>query len=526
LHAPGIGWAIAATLSAALSVGYSLRLVRAVFLGPVRGDYPRPPHDPGAGLWLAPGLLVALVVLIGLMPDQAAGWLVRAAATAVTGAEAQAHLALWHGWSGALGLSALAVAAGLALLARRGVWQLPLPDARRIFDRVAAGVLRLARLLGDGLGNGSMARALAALLVVILACAVLAYAGPGQPALSRPMLPAPPVAVIGWLVLMLACLAMTACHRDRLLALVLVGIVGLMVSGLFLYLSAPDLALTQITVEVVTVILLLMALNFLPRRSRRDSAGARRGFDAGLSVLAGLGFGGLAWVVMRSPPELPSISGYMLRNSHALGGGDNVVNVILVDFLGYDTFGEITVLGIAALVIFALAQALLAGALPRHSGRGPGDHPQMLAVVARLVLPMTLAVGLHMFLRGHNLPGGGFVAGLIVAAALMAQYMAMGQAWVHDRNRLAWQGLIGAGLAVAGLTGIGAWLAGRPFLTSWHDKIALPGLEPFELASAMGFDLGVFLCVLGAVMLALDALARLARALRGGPGAKEAEWNS
>lgn len=131
--------------------------------------------------------------------------------------------------------------------------------------------MRLAQALTEGMANGSMARAFAALILAILTCGVLAYVGPGQPALTRPMLPAPPVMIVGWLVLMIGCLVLTACHRERLLALVLVGMVGLIVSGLFLFLSAPDLALTQITVEVVTVILLLMALNFLPRRSLRQS---------------------------------------------------------------------------------------------------------------------------------------------------------------------------------------------------------------------------------------------------------------
>lgn len=119
LHGFNAGWAIAATLGAALSVGYALRFVRGVFLGPVRHDYPHAPHDPGASLWLAPAVLVGLVVLIGVLPDQSAGWLVRAAASAVTGAVSEAHLALWHGWTGALGLSALAVVGGVALLLRR-----------------------------------------------------------------------------------------------------------------------------------------------------------------------------------------------------------------------------------------------------------------------------------------------------------------------------------------------------------------------------------------------------------------------
>ena len=234
--------------------------------------------------------------------------------------------------------------------------------------------------------------------------------------------------------------------------------------------------------------------------------------------MAGLGFGTLSYIIMRSDFAFPSISGYMVENSHKLGGGDNVVNVILVDFRGYDTFGEITVLGIAALTIFALTETLLTGTSSRrlrnwvHDSLRAGDrHPLMLVVVTRLILPITLVVGLYIFLRGHNTPGGGFIAGLVVAIALVSQYMASGYAWAQERQKIQYHALIGAGVMAAGITGIGAWFGALPFLTSTYGYVKLPGLEKFELASAMGFDLGVFLCVVGAVMLMLNSLSRIAR---------------
>ena len=519
-----------ATLAAILSVCYALRLVWRAFLtpGPAGGgggaQHPAP-HDPGPGLWLAPALLVLLVVLTGLFPDALLGWLAGAAAGAVIGASGpvDAHLALWHGVEPALGLSALAILAGLALLLAEPrlsarLARAPRPDAQAMFEGLAGAVTRLARILTERVHNGSMGRAFATLVLTILLCGTWAFATGEHAPPVRPMLPVPPVPLIGWVLLVAATAAMVLCHRERLLALVLVGIVGLIVSGCFVYLSAPDLALTQISVEVVTVVLLLLALNFLPRRSRPESTERRRAQDAFVATLAGLGFGALAWVVMRSDFALPPISGYMVENSHRLGGGNNVVNVILVDFRGYDTFGEITVLGIAALAIFALTQTLLRGRSARWlrnrvpQGRRAGArHPLMLVVVTRVILPFTLVVGLYIFLRGHNMPGGGFIAGLVVAIALVSQYMASGYGWAQQRNRLRFHALIGAGVMAAGVTGIGAWFAGRPFLTSTYGDVHLPGLEPFELASAMGFDLGVFLCVVGAVMLVLNSLSRLAR---------------
>ncbi|MDF3853456.1 monovalent cation/H+ antiporter subunit A [Paracoccus sp. P2] len=512
-----------ATLGALFSVCYSLRFVWQVFFGPERQDYPRRPHDPGFGLWSAPALLVVLVVLIGLFPAGMAGWLVEVSASAVTGTAQHPHLALWHGVTPALMLSITALVGGTLLLAlnrhllamRAAMAWL---DAKAIFDAVTRAATCAAGVFTDRLTNGSMSRALAAFSLTVVLCGFWAFSTGGWQGATRPMLPVQPVPLVGWILLMVAICCMVAFHRRRILALVLVGIIGLMVSVSFIYFSAPDLALTQISVEVVTVVLLLLALNFLPKFTVIESPDRKRGLDAFIAALAGLGFGALAYAIMRSDFAFSPISEYMLANSYRLGGGDNVVNVILVDFRGYDTFGEITVLGIAALTIFALTETLLAGASGRrlrnwvHDSRRAGDrHPLTLVVVTRLILPISLVVGLYIFLRGHNMPGGGFVAGLVVSVALVSQYMASGFAWAQERQKINYHALIGAGVIAAGLTGIGAWFAGLPFLTSAYGYVKLPGLEEFELASAMGFDLGVFLCVVGAVMLALNSLSRIAR---------------
>ena len=133
----------------------------------------------------------------------------------------------------------------------------------------------------------------------------------------------------------------------------------------------------------------------------------------------------------------------------------------------------------------------------------------MLVVSTRLLLPMAMMVGVYIFLRGHNLPGGGFVAGLVFAIAYLMQYMASGYVWSHARQRYDHHVLIGWGVLVAVVAGVGAWAFGLPFLTSGFDYVNLWPLEEFELATAAIFDLGVFLCVLGAVLLALASLSRL-----------------
>ena len=134
----------------------------------------------------------------------------------------------------------------------------------------------------------------------------------------------------------------------------------------------------------------------------------------------------------------------------------------------------------------------------------------MLVVGTRLLLPVAILVGVYIFLRGHNEPGGGFVAGLIVAIALVMQYIASGFGWTAARQRIPYHAMVGAGVMIAGLTGIGAWFKGKPFLTSAFGYVDVWPLERFEVTTAMLFDLGVFLTVLGAVMLVLASLSRIA----------------
>jgi multicomponent K+:H+ antiporter subunit A len=135
----------------------------------------------------------------------------------------------------------------------------------------------------------------------------------------------------------------------------------------------------------------------------------------------------------------------------------------------------------------------------------------MMVVATRVMMPIAIMVGVYLFLRGHNQPGGGFVAGLVVAIAFLMQYMASGFLWAQERQRIEYHALIGTGVVIAGAAGAGSWLAGRPFLTSSYGYFTIPPIEEFELATAMIFDLGVFLTVLGAVMLMLYSLSRMAR---------------
>ena len=516
---------VVATLGALFSAAYSFRFISHTFLGPERHDYPAHPHDPKPGLWLPPALLMIPVVGLGIAPFLAEPF-VRLVTQAVIGGVGEMpteHLALWHGLKPALFLSMLAVGGGLVWLALFAplsrLWEAaPRPEAKDIFDSLIKALARAAHGFSHRLHDGSFSRYAAIFTVTVVGLGAHAWFTGSAGALTRTMLPITPIGVVLWAMLVAAAGFLVIYHRNRLAVLILMGIIGLIVSVSFNYFSAPDLALTQISVEVVTIILLLLALNFLPNRSPAESTGARRTRDGVIAVIGGAAVAGLVWTILMTDFPMTSISEYHLANSYKGGGGDNVVNVILVDFRGFDTFGEIIVLGIAALVIYALTEALLNGPVrARLLNRGyeetqAGDaHPLMMVVLTRVMMPVVLMVGVYIFLRGHNEPGGGFVAGLVVAIAVVMQYMASGFAWAERRQRYPYHGIIGAGVLVAGLTGIGSWFTGHPFLTSAFGYFRIPPMNEFELATAMGFDLGVFLAVVGAVMLSLESFSRLGR---------------
>ncbi len=526
VHTPlgGNDWLLPALacLGALLSVAYSLRFAFHTFGGPVRADYPHAPHDPGVGLWLAPAILTALVVAIGLAPAVVAGPIVAAASAAVTGGELPYYsLKLWHGITPALWLSVVAVAGGTLLVVLHRpldrAWNAaPRPEAKTIFDALVAGIAGLAARATSASHDQSITRFLGIFVVATLALGLAAFTGGGLGGAVAPLLPVPPVAWAGWLLLIVATAAVVVFHHQRFLALVVISIIGLMVSVGFVYLSAPDLALTQISVETVTIMLLLLALHFMPKTTPVELATMRRVVHGAIALASGAAVAALSFAFMRRPVD--SISDYHIANAKSGGGGTNVVNVILVDFRGFDTYGEIIVLGIAGLTIYALMDALLAGPASAKlrnwvfaQDRTRDRHPMMMVVVTRLMLPVAIMVGVYIFLRGHNQPGGGFVAGLIVAIALLMQYMASGFAWTEDRQRVEYHTLIGLGVVIAGLGGAGALLNGMPFLTSAYGYFQFYPVEEFELATALIFDAGVFLTVLGAVMLMLYSLSRIAR---------------
>jgi len=514
---------VLATIAAMLSAAYSLRYAVALHFGARRTGDVAAPHDPGAMLLGPPAILGAVALALGLLPMTLAGPLVAAASAAVTGGAApELHLALWHGVNPALLMSVGAVAVAILILwaypaVAKTVARIPTPDAKHLFDRSLTAIVEGLRHVSGVIHVASLQRYLMVLFVVALALGSDAAFRSGIAAGERPTTPASLLAIVAWAALVVATLAVVAVDRRRYLALIFISVIGLVMALAFIHLSAPDLALTQISVEVVTILLMLLALHLLPGKPPRLSKIPRRLRDGVIAAAGGLGTGWLAWAIMTRPVR-EGISRFHWDNSYSGGGGTNVVNVTLVDFRAFDTLGEITVLGIAGLAIFALLEPAAHGVAGRRlrewrSGDrfSPERHPMMFVMATRLLLPLALLVGIYIFLRGHNQPGGGFIAALIFSIAILLQYLASGFDWTDVRRRIGEHQLIGFGVLIAVATGLGSLVFGAPFLTSSFGYVHLPLIGEFELATAMLFDLGVACVVVGAVMMALEQLAHVAQ---------------
>lgn len=505
-----------ATIAGAFSVGYSIRFVWDVFLRPATGKLDKEPHPPPPWMQVPVGLLVVLCVLVGVAPALVVQPLLLQVSQSVLGAATPpVDIHLWHGVNLPLIMSMIAVGVGVVLHLRR----VPIARARSRWPKIVGGaktynallgaLFRLARRFTEGLHNDSLPRYVVAFVGCAIAIGVLPFVEPAAPAFDR-ITSVPPLALIAFVgLLVVGAIATVRFHRRRLLAVMTLGLSGLGSTLIFVELSAPDLALTQLSVEVATTVLILLALFFLPASSPPEPGQGRRVRDAVLAGTVGLGISGLMYAVLTRPFD--TIADYYIATSKSHGGGTNIVNVILVDFRGFDTLGEITVLGIAAVAVSAMLHDCQ---IPRPATSADGtpwsvdSHPFLLRVMSRPLLPLLLLVAIYIMLRGHNLPGGGFIAGLVTGVALILQFMAGGLSFASARLKLSFIVTAAVGLAIALATGVASILLGQPFLTSAFTHVHLGPIE-FELASAMAFDLGVFITVVAVLLIILSRLGRV-----------------
>ncbi|MFA7503402.1 MAG: monovalent cation/H+ antiporter subunit A [Burkholderiaceae bacterium] len=533
---------ISAVAMGIFSVAYSLRFI-SVFFGKLPEDLPRVPHEPPRWMRFPVDILVLTCLLVGIAPASSIGHFLHEAVTAVLGERTPYYnLALWHGFELPLVMSLLALIGGVAfyIILRRFFNLADRVDAPVLGRLSGASAFEITMLYLSSISSRLLkvfgtVRLQSQLLVMLLLMVIgpLLLVRPVLGELGRGATTIDPLFALLW-VIGGACAVAAAWQAKyhRLAALILVGGAGVVTSMTFLWLSAPDLALTQLMVETVTTILLLLGLRWLPPRispfeldiRTPPHVWLRRSRDMLIAIAGGLGIAMLSYAVLMRP-QRDAIGEFFLLNTREGGGGANTVNVLLVDFRGFDTLGEITVLAIVALTVYALLRRFRPApeslALPAQQGSpvdpasreipaeqvAPGGYLYIPSVYLRLLLPFMAITVVYFFLRGHNLPGGGFVAGLIFATAIIVQYMLAGTSWVESHLRLWPHRWLGTGLLVAAGTGVAAWFFGYPFLTSHSMHMHVPLLGEIHLPSATGFDLGVFVVVVGATMLILVALA-------------------
>lgn len=523
------------------SVTYSLRFI-SVFFGKLTPDLPKTPHEPPRWMRFPVDCLVLLCLIVGIAPGISIKPFLDSAVVSVLGDGAPEYdLAMWHGLNLPLVMSIAALAGGVLLyVILRKYFTLQSRDRVPVLHRLSGAqayestMLRLsagAALLVKLLGTRRLQPQLFLIIVAMIAVPLLLVRP--LPALGNISFSSvDPLFALMWLI-GCACAVGAAWQAKyhRLAALILISGTGAVVSMTFLWLSAPDLALTQLMVETVTTVLILLGLRWLPRRlvprelnmQIPRTVWLRRSRDMALAIAGGLSIAAVSYIVL-THPQPASIGDFFLLRAMSEGGGSNVVNVLLVDFRGFDTMGEITVLAIVALTVYALLRRFRPTpesiALPEQqlnkvdpavkqtpAAQVNSGYLMIPAVYLRFLLPFMGMVVVYFFMRGHNLPGGGFVAGLIFAVAIIVQYMLAGTAWVESHIHLRPLRWLSFGLVTACATGLGAVVLGYPFLTSHTAHVNIPVLGEIHIPSAFFFDLGVFVVVVGATMLILVALA-------------------
>jgi multicomponent Na+:H+ antiporter subunit A len=454
-----------------------------------------------------------VLAVVGLVIGVAPGVLDRLATSAAAGFGPRAsplHLSFWHGFGAPLALSALTLVGGSAV-AVGDRWVQPrlaiggaVPSGAQVYLAVLRGVgVGSARLTGF-VQNGSLpvyVGVIVATAAVLPAGALLlAGAWEGWPAFGSGR--EAPVAIT-----LLAAALGAAIVRRRFGAAVFLGVAGYAMAGLFVLSGAPDLALTQAAVETLSTVVFVLVLRRLPDRFERQSSLLRRAVR--LVIAGAVGVTVFVFALVAAGHRLtPPVSTEMVARSLPDANGRNVVNVILVDFRAFDTLGEITVLAVASIGAVALArvgrrQSALAG--EAVTGNAPVRRLAFVDVSVRVVFHVVLMTSLWLLFAGHNQPGGGFVGGLLAGSAIALRFIAGGIEQVRGRSRFRPWTVLGAGLLLAAATAAVPVLAGSGVLEVGIASLDLPVIGLVKVSSVLAFDTGVYLAVVGMVLMAFEA---------------------
>ncbi|MBW4080886.1 Na+/H+ antiporter subunit A [Paenibacillus sp. S150] len=519
---------VLAWIASVFTFTYSMIMVFHTFFGKYQPEkLDKKPHEASFGLLLPPVLLALLAVVIGLFPNMLSKTLIVPGMSAIhpqlaASSPFYVNIYFWHGFTTEIWMTLGVVILGIIVYRLYG--RLSLVDKEwgggYTLNQVYDGSIRLVERSSRSLTGLYMTGSMRHYLMYIFTLLIVAVGGSmlyteGITFGQGEYAPISFFEVVAVLVMLAGALAIPFA-KSRISAILLTGMVGYMVTLLFILFRAPDLALTQMIVEVVSVTLFLLCFRHLPRLTREKVK-----FRLKLpKLIISIGFGVIMMLVAlaalgSSPFE--SISSYYVENSYTLGGGKNIVNVLLVDFRGFDTMFEITVLGLVSLAIYSMIKlqlepdskpALVKSGLDGNKPRFARSNDVLLQSVAKVAFVIIITFSLYLFFAGHNNPGGGFIGALMAAAALVLLSIAFGAEFVEKVLPVDYRKLIAAGISIAFLTGAGSFVFDVPFLTQAFGYFELPIMGKTELTTAMLFDLGVYLSVIGVTMNIIFTIGR------------------
>ncbi|MGB6058558.1 MAG: hydrogen gas-evolving membrane-bound hydrogenase subunit E [Microthrixaceae bacterium] len=460
---------------------------------------------------LVPVVLLSVVTIIGGLYPRAVSALVVGAARSLDADVSDAALALWHGFSTPLLLSVLIIAVGIAIwMLRDSIDQiyrrLPhMASGGRIFDLSLARFLRMSDVVIGHVQTGSLPSYLMTILATALLLPGVILALSSKPDLTLEVMDRPGQLVTVALMAIASIGAVMA--RHRMAAVLCVGAVGYGIAVLFMFQGAPDLALTQMLVETLVLAVFVMVMRHLPFKFARNQTAFAVFPRALLSVLVGVGAAVFTLIAFSARPAgvAPVSEGYIAASPEA--GGANIVNAILVEFRGFDTLGETTVLTVVALGVLGLVRAVRR---ERNDDTAPDLKPMrpsfVLDSAVQALFRTLILLSWVLLFSGHDDPGGGFIAGLVAGAAFMLVNLAGGNRSLRQRGPAAAETFLGLGITIAVLAGAVGWMIGGAFLESAYFSADLPGIGQLKLSTTLVFEAGVYLVVIGLVMALLRSL--------------------
>lgn len=515
-------------------------LVWDVFLGkPADPKHPPHGHDPKWGFWLAPAIPALLSLMVGILPEpKAFASFLAAAAEASYGAKVKVSLAMWTGINVPLLLSIVAVTLGLVLFWQRNRIRprltnfLPNLSFNAVYDGTLFGLDWLSRA-AIRLQGGKLRVYLSVILLSMVGLVVLFSNG-----LERVLNPQPLLSVgfeglnllrLSALAILVASALASILLRSDLHAIIALSVSGLGVAVWIALEPAPDVALAQVVVDILATVILILSLSLIPRAQRLKAMEfthqkSRPGLlkDALVAGLAGLVVMGATFIALNTRPRESVVTPFYVENAKPLTGAKDIEGAIVVDFRAADTLMEILVFSLAALGIYSLLHYATrkagvhdhessSGHLPAHSPLGIHDLPTspFLHTLAYVVLPLALVLGITHMMYGHDQPGDGFTAGIIISLAIALWYMLFG--YYETRRKLSWLNrntLIASGLTLALVNALGGAVFGDGVLSlvDYGKMLGLPLPPGFYLTNSFLFEVAICLTVLGAATLILDNL--------------------